>query len=170
MDQYYHLPDSVGVTVCREPRLGCNDQNSLLITMDLSFPAIKIRAASSLWYAHLIYLGLLPAAATFGLLYKYGHPVPLLLFIGGTAAVGVYLAVVFYFTPMPRSVAVGPDRVCSTARCGCCCRYFQKRRCRSGTLSKALSSRVPQFGSRSCSSRSTISANASLPPVTCCSP
>lgn len=75
--------------------------------MDLSFPAIRDRAERTLWYTHLIYLGLLPAAATFGLLNKYGHPVPLLLFIGGTAAVGVYLAVVFYFSPMPRSVVWG---------------------------------------------------------------
>lgn len=75
--------------------------------MDLSFPAIKRRVSRSLWYAHVIYLGLLPAAATFWLLYKYGHPLPLLLFIGGTAAVGVYLAVVFYFSPIPLSVAWG---------------------------------------------------------------
>ena len=57
-------------------------------------------------YAHLIYLGLLPALATFALLYLYGHPLPFLLFLAGTAAVGVYLAVTYSYTPRPRSVGV----------------------------------------------------------------
>jgi hypothetical protein len=57
-------------------------------------------------YAHLIYLGLLPAAATFSLLYAYGHPAPLLLFIAGTAASGVYLAVTYSYTPRPRNVGL----------------------------------------------------------------
>ena len=56
--------------------------------------------------AHLVYLGLLPAGATFTLLYAYGHPLPFLLFLAGTAAVGVYLAVTYSFTPRPRTVGL----------------------------------------------------------------
>jgi hypothetical protein len=56
--------------------------------------------------AHLVYLGLLPAAATFTLLYTYGHFAPMLLFIAGTAAVGVYLAATYVYTPRPRSVGL----------------------------------------------------------------
>jgi hypothetical protein len=58
-------------------------------------------------YAHLAYLGLLPALATFSLLYAYGHPAPLLLFVAGTAAVGVYLAVTYSYTPRPRTLGAG---------------------------------------------------------------
>ena len=57
-------------------------------------------------YAHLVYLGLLPVAATFSLLYSYGHPAPLLLFLAGTAAVGVYLAATYVYTPRPRNVGL----------------------------------------------------------------
>ncbi|MFL6334020.1 MAG: hypothetical protein ACJ754_11970 [Pyrinomonadaceae bacterium] len=64
------------------------------------------RLLRALDYAHLVYLGLLPAAATFSLLYAYGHPVPLLLFIAGTAAVGVYLAATYVYTPRPRNVGL----------------------------------------------------------------
>lgn len=67
----------------------------------------KSRLASIIGYAHLIYLGLLPALATFSLLFRYGHPVPLALFLGGTVAVGVYLAVTFSFTPLPASPGWG---------------------------------------------------------------
>jgi hypothetical protein len=56
---------------------------------------------------HLVYLGLLPALATFALLFRYGHPAPLLLFLGGTVAVSVYLAVTFSYTPLPVSLAWG---------------------------------------------------------------
>jgi hypothetical protein len=58
-------------------------------------------------YAHLVYLGLLPVLATFSLLYAYGHPAPLLLFLAGTAAVGVYLAAAYCYTPRPRALAAG---------------------------------------------------------------
>jgi hypothetical protein len=47
---------------------------------------------------HLVYLGLLPALATFSILVVYGHPAPLLLFVGGIIAVSVYLAVVIGYT------------------------------------------------------------------------
>jgi hypothetical protein len=53
--------------------------------------------------AHLVYLGLLPSFATFALLHTYGHPAPFLLFLGGTVAVSVYLAVVISYTPLPPS-------------------------------------------------------------------
>ena len=54
-------------------------------------------------YAHLIYLGLLPAGATFSLLKSYGHPALFVLFLAGTAAVGVYLAATYVYTPRLRS-------------------------------------------------------------------
>ena len=54
--------------------------------------------------AHMVYLGLLPVAANFSLLYSYGHPAPLLLFLAGTAAVSVYLAATYVYTPRPRNV------------------------------------------------------------------
>ena len=51
---------------------------------------------------HLVYLGLLPALATFSVLVVYGHPAPSLLFFGGIVAVSVYLAVVASYTrPAP---------------------------------------------------------------------
>lgn len=68
---------------------------------------LKSRLTLIIGYLHLVYLGLLPALATFGLLYTYGHPALLLLFLGGTAAVGVYLAVTFYYTPLQRSLLRG---------------------------------------------------------------
>lgn len=66
----------------------------------------KSRLTFILGHIHLIYLGLLPALATFGLLYTYGYPTPLFIFllIGGTTAVGVYVAVLFYYTPRPISL------------------------------------------------------------------
>ncbi|MFL6227860.1 MAG: hypothetical protein ACJ741_03675 [Pyrinomonadaceae bacterium] len=63
----------------------------------------KARFTSVLGYAHLVYLGLLPALATFSLLFLYGHPAPLLLLLAGTAAVGVYLAVIITYTTLPTS-------------------------------------------------------------------
>ena len=65
----------------------------------------KVRLAGLVGRAHLVYLGLLPSFATFALLYTYGYPAPLLmfLFLGGTVAVGVYLAVVISYTEMPAS-------------------------------------------------------------------
>jgi hypothetical protein len=66
-------------------------------------PDFKVRLAALVGRAHLVYLGLLPSFATFALLYTYGHPAPLLLFLGGTAAVGVYLAVVISYTKTPAS-------------------------------------------------------------------
>jgi hypothetical protein len=58
-------------------------------------------------YAHLIYLGILPPLATFWLLYTYGFPAPLLLFIAGTVAVGTYLGATFYYTPQQNSLWMG---------------------------------------------------------------
>ena len=67
----------------------------------------KSRFVSIIGYIHLVYLGLLPALATFALLFRYGHPAPLLLFLGGTVAVSVYLAVTFSYTPLPTSLLWG---------------------------------------------------------------
>ena len=64
------------------------------------------RLLRGLDYAHVVYLGLLPVVANFSLLYSYGHPAPLLLFLAGTAAVSVYLAATYVYTPRPPSVAV----------------------------------------------------------------
>jgi hypothetical protein len=55
---------------------------------------------------HLVYLGLLPALATFSVLVIYGHPAPSLLFIGGIVAVSVYLAVVISYTRPVRSLGL----------------------------------------------------------------
>src|SRR5918911_879292 len=68
--------------------------------------SVYTRAVRFLDYAHIVYLGLLPALATFSLLYAYGHPAPLLLFIAGTAAVGVYLAITYSYTPRPRMLVL----------------------------------------------------------------
>jgi hypothetical protein len=62
----------------------------------------KLHAFFSRFY--LIYLGLLPALATFAVLWGYGYPWLLCLFLGGVAAVGVYLAVVMSYTPVPPSL------------------------------------------------------------------
>lgn len=67
----------------------------------------RSRLVSIIGYIHLIYLGLLPALATFALLFRYGHFFPLALFLGGTVAVGVYLAVTFSYTPRPTSLGFG---------------------------------------------------------------
>lgn len=75
--------------------------------MAFSFQTVNLNPRAVIGYIHLVYLGLLPSLTTFGLLYKYGYPVPLFLFLGGAVAVGVYLAVVFYYTPMPRSLTDG---------------------------------------------------------------
>ena len=64
---------------------------------------LRARLAVLTGRAHLVYLGLLPSLATFAILYTYGHPLLPLLFLGGTAAVAVYLAVIISYTPTPRS-------------------------------------------------------------------
>lgn len=56
---------------------------------------------------HKGYLGLLPALVTFAILLRYGHPAPMLLFLGGTVAVGVYLSVVAHYTSPPQSLRQG---------------------------------------------------------------
>ena len=66
-------------------------------------PDLRARVARRVGQAHLVYLGLLPSFATFALLYTYGHPAPPLLFLGGTVAVSVYLAVIISYTPTPPS-------------------------------------------------------------------
>ncbi len=48
--------------------------------------------------ARLVYLGLLPALATFAVLTVYGHRFPFLVFLGGIVVVSVYLAVVVSYT------------------------------------------------------------------------
>jgi hypothetical protein len=64
----------------------------------------RSRLTNLLGYAHLAYLGALPALATFSLLLIYGHSAPLLLLLGGTVAVSVYLAVIITYTPLPPSL------------------------------------------------------------------
>lgn len=62
----------------------------------------KIHAFFARFY--LIYLGLLPALATFALLWAYGYPWIFCLFLGGVAGVGIYLATVMSYTPIPQSL------------------------------------------------------------------
>lgn len=67
-------------------------------------PDVRPRLTRIIGQVHLIYLGLLPAIATLALLYVYGHPFPFLMFLGGTVAVGVYLAVTLNYTRTPASL------------------------------------------------------------------
>ena len=53
---------------------------------------------------HLVYLGLLPSAATLVLLLTYGHRAPFLLLIGGVVLTAVYLAVTYTYTRLPTSL------------------------------------------------------------------
>lgn len=53
---------------------------------------------------YLFYLGILPALATFAILRSYGYPWLFFLFVGGVAGVGVYLATVNSYTPIPQSL------------------------------------------------------------------
>ena len=62
----------------------------------------KVHAFFARFY--LIYLGALPALATFAILWAYGYRWPFVLFLVGVAAVGVYLATVMSYTPIPRSL------------------------------------------------------------------
>jgi hypothetical protein len=76
--------------------------------MALTYPFLTTKIRAAVHTIHIIYLGLLPALATFVLLRRYGYPLPLLLFLGGAVAVAVYIAVVNYYTPPPpRSIAAG---------------------------------------------------------------
>jgi hypothetical protein len=74
--------------------------------VDMRISRLKSRLTSVVGFTHLTYLGLLPALATFGVLYAYGYPDWLFVFllVGGTAAVGVYVAVLFYYTTPPASL------------------------------------------------------------------
>lgn len=56
--------------------------------------------------AHFIYLGLIPSAATYFSLLKYGTGYPFLVFIGGIVLVSVYLAVVASYTKESKSIWV----------------------------------------------------------------
>ena len=53
---------------------------------------------------HLVYLGLLPALATFAILAEHGHRAIWLVFLGGIVAVSVYLAVAVSYTRSPGSL------------------------------------------------------------------
>ena len=64
--------------------------------------ANKVHAFFARFY--LIYLGLLPTLATFAALWAYGYPWFFCLFLGGIAGVGVYLATVMSYTPIPQSL------------------------------------------------------------------
>lgn len=54
---------------------------------------------------HLIYLGCLPAVATWIAISSSPPRFPILIFLGGTALVGVYLAVVGSYTPPSTSIS-----------------------------------------------------------------
>jgi hypothetical protein len=53
---------------------------------------------------YLLYLGTLPVLATFAVLWAYGYHCFFCLFLGGVAGVGVYLATVMSYTPIPKSL------------------------------------------------------------------
>lgn len=50
---------------------------------------------------YLVYLGILPVLATFATALRYGARFPMLVFMGGVAAVGVYLAATYSYTHLP---------------------------------------------------------------------
>jgi hypothetical protein len=54
-----------------------------------------------LGHFYLLYLGLLPILATFALAAAYGTRFPMLVFLGGVGAVGVYLAATYSYTRLP---------------------------------------------------------------------
>ena len=53
---------------------------------------------------YLSYLGILPALATFAILWRFGHPHPFLVFLGGVVAVSVYLAAIYSYTQLPKQL------------------------------------------------------------------
>lgn len=53
---------------------------------------------------YMFYLGVLPALATFAILWAYSYPWLFCLFLGGVAGVGVYLATVMSYAPIPKSL------------------------------------------------------------------
>lgn len=53
---------------------------------------------------YLFYLGSLPALATFAIMWAYGYPWLFIIFLVGVAGVGVYLAAVMSYTPIPSSL------------------------------------------------------------------
>ncbi|MCA9999520.1 MAG: hypothetical protein KDE56_27340, partial [Anaerolineales bacterium] len=59
------------------------------------------RLAAFLDKVHLTYLGILPALATFTLINQDEYPTMWLIFLGGTAALGVYLAATYSYLPIP---------------------------------------------------------------------
>ncbi len=59
---------------------------------------------SRLGQVYLLYLGLLPILATFAIILTYGVRLPMLVFLGGVGAVGVYLAATYSYTRLPVKV------------------------------------------------------------------
>lgn len=53
---------------------------------------------------YLFYLGILPVLATFAIVHANGLRWPMLIFLGGTGAVGVYLAATYSYTRLPDKV------------------------------------------------------------------
>ena len=70
--------------------------------------SLKQQIRQKVTLAYLVYLGALPAVATASTLWQYGEWYPdwkfILSFLGGTAAVGVYLAFVYSYQMVPVSV------------------------------------------------------------------
>ncbi len=50
---------------------------------------------------YLIYTGVLPAAATFAILLRFGTRAPLIVLVGGLTGVSVYLAALYSYTQLP---------------------------------------------------------------------
>ncbi len=53
---------------------------------------------------YLFYLGILPILATFAIVLTNGLRLPMLVFMGGVGAVGVYLAATYSYTRLPKKV------------------------------------------------------------------
>jgi hypothetical protein len=67
-------------------------------------PSFRSRVYTFVSRLYLVYRGLLPALATFAILWAYGYPWMFFFFLIGTAGVGVYLAAVMSYTHIPESL------------------------------------------------------------------
>ncbi|MBN1262331.1 MAG: hypothetical protein JXB35_16750 [Anaerolineae bacterium] len=65
---------------------------------------MKTQLLSLTGWLYLVYLGLLPALATFATLVVYGSQATFVVFLGGLVGVSVYLAVIAGYTQLPESL------------------------------------------------------------------
>ncbi len=81
------------------PEAGCGSDRAGLSPLSRGITEV-------LWKANRGYLAILPALATFSVLYRHGQAYPALEFLGGIVVVGTFLAVAAMASPRPRSLMV----------------------------------------------------------------